>query len=168
MAIPNQKTTIAGTNVAKIDTRKSRRLGLVVALVALVGIASAGAGYVLGNSRMSTQAGDTTRSEAPIFVALEPFTVNLKSDDGRNRFLHIGMSLRVADVQSQKQAMQYLPQLRSRILLLLSNRQADSLATQDDRTQLAGEILQALNRPVTPDQPPSRFTDIAFTAFMIQ
>ena len=167
MATSSHKTTSA-TSAARTQNTRQRRLDVIAGLMVLVGLISGGAGYLLGSSHVLKHGDEAARAETPILVPLEPFTVNLKSDDGRNRFLHIGLSVKAADERSQKQAMQYLPEVRSRVLILLSNRQADSLAAPGDRTRLAAEVLQALNKPLAPDQVPPRFTDVAFTTFMIQ
>jgi len=100
-------------------------------------------------------------------VALEPFTVNLQADD-RDRFLHIGLTLKVADAKTQAQIIQYLPETRSRILSLLSNRDPAALVTADDKNKLAAEILKALNKPLASSQPPQHITNVLFTAFVVQ
>jgi len=105
--------------------------------------------------------------EVPIFIALEPFTVNLQSE-GRPRFLHIGVTLKVNDAKSQEQVTQYLPEARSRVLMLLSNRKPESLSTQEDKNQLSTEILRTLNKPFSPSQVPQQISDVVFTAFVLQ
>ena len=46
-----------------------------------------------------------------------------------------------------------MPELRSRTLMLLSNRTADSLVSPDDKSKLAEEIRSELNRPLNDDLP---------------
>jgi flagellar FliL protein len=72
--------------------------------------------------------------EKPIFVALEPLTVNLQSE-GRPRFLHVGMALKVRDEQAKAQIVEFMPELRSRLLMLLSNRPPESLVTHGRQGQ---------------------------------
>lgn len=146
---------------------KKSRLGLIL-IVLTATLAAAGAAYYFtfmqnyGKSAAAAPMPDT-----PIFVALEPFTVNLQADD-RDRFLHIGLTLKVADAKTQAQIIQYLPETRSRILSLLSNRDPASLVSADDKSKLAAEILKALNKPLAGSQPPQHITNVLFTAFVVQ
>ena len=105
--------------------------------------------------------------EKPIFVALEPITVNVQGE-GRNRFLHVGMSLKVRDEKAKAQVMEFMPELRSRALLMLSNRQADTLQTTEDKSRLAAEILGELTRPLNDSLPPQGISGVSFTAFVVQ
>jgi flagellar FliL protein len=141
-------------------------IGIAIALLLVAAIASATA-YYLGGSRSPAAAAPAVKVEAPIFVALEPFTVNLRQDE-RERFLHIGVMLKVSDIRSQARITEYLPEARSRILLMLANRQPDSLVTAEDKKQLAAEILKTLNQPFSADQPAQHITDVLFTAFVVQ
>jgi len=155
------------TSTIKVNTRKSRKfVVLLVALVALGITATAAAAYFyLGDNHKGTAAAPVPAD--PIFIALEPLTVNLQPN-GRIRFLHIGVTLKVADIKSQSQVTQYLPEVRSRVLTVLSNRQPDLLVTPNDKTQLAGEIMAVLNQPFAPNLPPQKISSVMFTTFMLQ
>lgn len=147
-------------------TPKKTKLGLILGVLAAALIA-AGAAYYLARMQPSAKTVTAPVPETPIFVALDPFTVNLQADD-RDRFLHIGLTLKVADAKSQAQIVQYLPEARSRILSLLSNRAPNSLITADDKSQLAAEILKVLNKPLASSQPPQHIINVLFTAFVVQ
>lgn len=150
----------------KVNAPKGRMFGVALgAMVAIIAVA--GVAFYLGNSRTAHQAAAAPVAEIPIFIALEPFTVNLQSE-GRPRFLHIGVTLKVSNTKSQEQVNQYLPEARSRVLMLLSNRKPESLSTQDDKNQLSAEILKTLNKPFSPSQTPQQITDVVFTAFVLQ
>lgn len=145
---------------------KKRKLGLI--LIALTAaLAAAGAAYYFTSMQGNAKVAAVAPLETPIFVALDPFTVNLQGDD-RDRFLHIGVTLKVADAKTQAQIVQYLPEARSRILGLLSNRDPNSLVTSDDKNKLAAEILKTLNKPLSSNQPPQHITNVLFTAFVVQ
>jgi flagellar FliL protein len=145
---------------------KPRKLMMLIAVVVLGLVATAAAAYYyLGNRPSHTEA--TALPVDPIFVALEPFTVNLQPN-GRSRFLHVGLTLKVADAASQGQVTKYLPEVRSRILSVLSNREGDSLLTPEQKAQLAGELLAALKQPFAPNLPPVKLSSVMFTTFMLQ
>ena len=154
------------TSTDKVKPPKTRKLiVLVVTLVALGVSAAAAAAYYLNNNHTGAEAVAVPIN--PIFVALEPFTVNLQPN-GKSRFLHVGVTLKVSDVKSQSQVTQYLPEVRSRVLTVLSNRQPDSLLTPDDKSRLASEILTALNQSFAPNLPSQKIASVMFTTFMLQ
>jgi flagellar basal body-associated protein FliL len=104
---------------------------------------------------------------APLFVALEPMTVNLQPG-GRSRFLHAAVTLKVPDAKSQALVTQYLPEVRSRLLTVLSNRASDALITPEEKAKLAAEIMAALNQPLVPNLPSLKISSVMFTTFMLQ
>lgn len=159
-SIPVPPTAIAS------PSRKGRMI-IIVLLVLGVVAGAAGAAYYYFVMRASPAAAVAKPPAAPIFVALDPFTVNLQPN-GRSRFLHVAVSLKVSDTKSQAQIVQYLPEVRSRVLTALSNRNAESLTTADEKTLLAAEILAALNKPFLPNQPPQTISSVMFTTFMLQ
>ncbi|MBY4897005.1 flagellar basal body-associated protein FliL [Cupriavidus sp. AU9028] len=137
--------------------------GIVVA--AALGAGSFFLGSLLSNRAPAAPAAPVV--PAPIFVALDSFTVNLKSDDG-DRFLHTGLSVKVADAATQARIAEYLPEVRSRVLLLLSAKQPADLATVEGKQKLAQEIRQSLALPFAPALPAQQVLDVLFTSFVVQ
>lgn len=164
----NSRSKVMATSTSTVNTpRKRFRKGLLIALGALVALGITGgaaAAYYLRGNHKETVA---VVVADPIFVALEPLTVNLQPN-GKIRFLHVGVTLKVADIKSQSQVTQYLPEVRSRVLTVLSNRQPDSLVTSDDKTKLADEIKAVLNQPFAPNLPLAKISSVMFTTFMVQ
>lgn len=141
---------------------------LIAALISISLCALAVAAYAITRTSPDAEAKPAKQAvEKPVFVTLEPITVNLQGE-GRSRFLHIGMSLRVRDDKAKAQVMEFMPELRSRALLTLSNRQADSLQTTEDKSRLADEILAELKRPLNDSLPPQGIVGVSFNAFVIQ
>ena len=152
----------------EVTPPKKRRLGLLL-LLAVLGMGAAGAAgaYYYFNYLNQAKAPVAPAPIAPIFVALEPFTVNLQPG-GRARFLHVGVTLKVVDAKTQALVVQYLPEVRSRVLTVLSNRQADALVEAADKAQLAVDLMAALNLPFAPSMVPQKIASVMFTAFMLQ
>lgn len=135
-------------------------------LVAALGVG----GFVLGSVFGGNHAPAAPAAPVvppPIFVPLDAFTVNLKSEDG-DRFLHTGLSLKVADSDTQARLAQYQPEARSRILLILSARQPGDLATVEGKRKLAQDIQQAVSQPFASGLPPQKILDVLFTSFVVQ
>jgi len=146
---------------------KSSKL-IIAALFTISLCALAVAAYAMTRTQHSQeQAPREAPIEKPIFVTLEPITVNLQSE-GRSRFLHVGMTLKVRDEAAKAQVTEFMPELRSRALMMLSNRQVDSLVTTEDKARLAGEILAELKRPLADALPPQGITSVSFSAFVVQ
>ena len=135
-------------------------------LVVVLGVGGFVLGSVLGGNRQPATAAAPV-VPPPIFVPLDAFTVNLKSEDG-DRFLHTGPSLKVADSETQARLAQYQPEARSRILLLLSARQPADLATVEGKRKLAQDVQAAITQPFAPGLPPQKILDVLFTSFVVQ
>ena len=104
---------------------------------------------------------------APIFIPITPFTVTLQSAD-RERIVHIAMTLRVADEQSRQRIEKYMPEVRSRVLMLLSAQTPESVQTPQGKVDLASALLKAINKPFTPLPDGQYVTDVLFTEFVVQ
>ena len=133
-------------------------------------MAGLGGGYYYYFFFMQSKDGSPRKEvkvEPPIFMLLEPFTVNLQPG-GRGRFLHVAVTLKMGNAISQAQMTQYLPEVRSRVLSTLSNREAESLATPEDKARLSGEIMQSLSQPFGPNTPQQKISSVMFTTFMLQ
>lgn len=138
----------------------------MLALAVLTALAAGGGAtfYVLrGNVVQAAPAAPVK----PIFVTLEPLTVNVQGES-RQRFLHVGVTLKVGDEKAQARINEAMPELRSRLLLLLSNRDPAGLATLEDKLALAELIRTELNRPVAKGLPPQGIDGVGFTAFVLQ
>ncbi|MBN8488973.1 MAG: flagellar basal body-associated FliL family protein [Burkholderiales bacterium] len=83
----------------------------------------------------------------PIFVPLDPFTVNL-ADRDTDRFAQIGVTLQVEDAKAGDEIKAYLPAIRNNILLLLSRKSAQDLAGAEGKELLAEEILRVAVQPM--------------------
>jgi flagellar protein FliL len=153
------------TQVAPSAPRSSKLL--IGLLIAVSLCALGGGGYALSRSNLFAREAAAPVPQKPIFVTLEPLTVNVQSE-GRGRFLHIGMALKVRDEQAKAQLVEFMPELRSRLLLLLSNRQPESLLSTQDKARLAEEIRTELNKPLGPNLPAQDISSVSFNTFVVQ
>jgi len=104
---------------------------------------------------------------APIFIPIEPFTVSVQSAN-TERMLHVALTLRVSDEQTRQRIEKYMPEVRSRILLLASSQTPESVQTPQGKVDLANAIVKAVNKPFTPIPDGQYVTDVLFTAFVVQ
>jgi|SRR5476649_1175318 len=106
---------------------------------------------------------------APIFLPLDTFTVNLVNpSNDPDRVLYIGLTLRLSDEETRTMMTNFLPSVRSRLLLLLSRQDADTLANEQGKQHLIEQIKQVLNEPLVAGQPRPVVNDVLFTAFILR
>lgn len=83
----------------------------------------------------------------PVFVPLDPFTVNL-SDKDVDRFAQVGITLEVIDAKTADQIKAFLPAIRSNVLMVLSHKTSVELLTREGKEKLAREVLRESVRPM--------------------
>lgn len=148
--------------------KKSKRAIWIPLLVLITLAALATAGYSYW--RMQQQPSASVKAEpapppAPVFFALDTFTVNLGNAD---RVLYIGITLRMKDEATRSRLNEYLPEVRSRLLLLFSRQNAATLATEEGKQQLIAAIKETLATPLVVGQPKQVVTDVLYTAFILR
>jgi flagellar FliL protein len=164
----NQQVTVQPANPGPI-----KRILLIV-LIALLAAAAAAAGTWFFMSRREAapapaQSGAAAAPLAvPVFFPLEPMTVNLQSDDGQQHYLRIGLTLKLNDPKVQQQLTDHMPEIRSRILLALSNKHPDDLAPLEGKRALAVELKTLIGQPTDKGAPPVNVEDVLFTEFVVQ
>lgn len=152
-----------------------RLLKFILLLIIIVGASVGGTMLFMNRNSMS---GPSTPAEsapaaappavaAPIFAELEPFTVTLYGEI-RNRILYTAITLRLADDASRKQIQDYMPEVRDRILKVLSAQQLAQIQTPEGRQALSAAIKTELTRPFAPQLPGPQVSDVLFTAFVVQ
>jgi flagellar FliL protein len=83
----------------------------------------------------------------PVFVALDPFVVNL-TDRDTDRYAQIGITLQVEDEKASEEIKAYLPAIRNNILLLLSHKSSEELMAEGGKEKLAQQILREAALPM--------------------
>lgn len=85
-------------------------------------------------------------------MPLDTFTVNLVTPDNNpDRVLYIGLTLRLPDESTRRQLNDFLPEVRSRLLMLLSRQEASQLANEQGKQRLVAQIKDVLSPPLVKD-----------------
>lgn len=133
---------------------KSKKLLIIGAVVVLLlVIAGAAAAWVLSNRHAADEDGQETEARsssplaAPTFLPLETMVVNL-ADPGGERFVQVGITLELRDTKTADTVKQYMPSIRSGILMLLSQRNSDELLMREGKEKLAADIAREVARPL--------------------
>lgn len=120
-----------------------------------------------GDSKKREVQEDQQPSAPPIYVKVDPFTVNLQGDQ-YGRLLYVGLSLQVGDEETRDFLRENMPQVRSRLLILHSAQSPQKLATTEGKEALAAAIIQTLSTPMAAGQPELHIDDVLFTEFIVQ
>jgi flagellar protein FliL len=145
-----------------------KKLIIIVAAALLLVLAGGGTGlFLLKKSRAAAEAeaeaeetdgkaaakakADEEKAEEkrlpPIFVPLDPFTVNLADRDAE-RYAQIGVTLQIEDAKVGEELKLYMPAIRNNILMLLAHKTAGELLTREGKLRLAQEIRREAMRPL--------------------
>jgi flagellar protein FliL len=160
------------TPAAAAAPKKGKKKTLLLVSIALLVLGGGGAAawYFMGSDEAHEAAAPARKAEPikpPVFVAIEPFTVNLQQESG-DQFLQVAFTLQVPD-QTQVELMKlYMPLLRSRVLLLLSGKKASELSTVDGKKKLQEEIIAQAKLPFIAHGGPQTVNGVFFTSFVIQ
>ncbi|WP_027792988.1 flagellar basal body-associated protein FliL [Paraburkholderia acidipaludis] len=145
---------------------------IVIALIALLaaGAAAGATWFVMQRHEASAPAATASAPvpAVPVYFALDPMTVNLQSDDGETHYLRIGLTLKLDTLATQDALRDRMPEIRSRVLLALSNKHPEDLATLDGKHALATELAALIAQPTEPHGTPAHVEDVLFTEFVVQ
>jgi flagellar FliL protein len=124
-------------------------------------------------SQMINQTGEVEKTAVaippPIYVPMEVFTLTLKpsSQGGPSRVLHIGLTLKLADEESREHLEKFLPEIRSRLLILFSQQMAEQLTHDNGKHGLIEKIKDVVNKPIA-GEARVHVTDVLFNAFILR
>lgn len=127
--------------------KKSSKKLVLGAVAALVLVIAAGAGWYFTKGKDDAHQVEEVKvapPKTPIFVALEPFTVNLQRETS-DQYLQMGITMKIFEVDIETKIKANLPEIRSKILQLLTTKTATELLTAEGKTQLVKEILALSN-----------------------
>lgn len=149
---------------------------IIALLIGMSALAAVNIYMLMQPSSSGSQVEDPAKAEAAkpvveqlaLFVKIDPFTVNLQSDDFGNRLLYTGITLQVGNKETEAFLLERMPQVRSRLLSLFSGHNAAELVTPQGKELLRDEVLATLRTPMSPSQPELALHDVLFTEFIVQ
>ncbi|HYD61002.1 MAG TPA: flagellar basal body-associated protein FliL [Noviherbaspirillum sp.] len=158
-----------GAGAAPPPSKKSsKKLLLIVGAAVLLAGGAGGAWFFMsGNAPEGAAPAKQEPPKPPVFVAMEPFTVNLQPE-GVEQYLQVQFTVQVSDEKQVELLKLYMPLVRSRLLLLLSSKKPSELSTPEGKKKLQDEIVAAIKQPFTPQSQPQGVNGVFFTSFVIQ
>ena len=111
--------------------------------------------------------GENGGGKASMFYAIDPPLVVNFEDGSAVRFLQISMEVMARDQKAIDSVQKNIPLIRNNLLLLMSNRNYQSLMSREGKEKLRQEALTEL-RAVQKKQGGEDVEDILFTSFVVQ
>lgn len=152
--------------------KKSKKLLIIiVAAVAALALLGGGAAFFMMKSKPAAEADDEggdapakiekaekarkskkDQDAPPVFAKLEAFTVKLQTEN-QDAYLQAVPELRVLDAHLGDKIKQYTPEIRHKVLLILSGKKPSELSTPQGVQRLANEMRVAINAIIEPPVP---------------
>lgn len=172
--------------------KKSKKLLIIIlAVVLLVVLGGGGAAYMLlkkgepeeGDEDVAEETAKPKKKDkkkdahaAPVFVNLDPFTVNLVPETG-DQYLQVALSLELEDALEEATLKAQMPKIRNNLTLLLSSKKASELLPKEGKEHLAEALKDEINSVIEPPKknkkgevvaPEGPVKSVLFTSFIIQ
>ena len=111
--------------------------------------------------------GEEGSGKASVFYAIDPPLVVNFEDGSVVRFLQITMEIMAHDPKVIESVQKNVPLIRNNLLLLMSNRNYQTLMSRDGKDKLRAEALVEVNN-VQKKQGGEAVDDVLFTSFVVQ
>jgi flagellar FliL protein len=177
---------------------KGKKMLVIIVAVVLLLVAAGGGWFVFGRKAASEDGEEAPvehvadkHKTPPVYLPMENMVVNL-ADPGGEKFAQIGITIETTDQKTSDAVKAYLPNIRSGVLMLISQRTSEELLSKDGKTKLSLDVLREVSRPLgyTVEEPedeheakpkkkgedaprkrraePNPVTGILFSSFIIQ
>lgn len=169
MAIaPNKKDAKDEAEVARAPRKKSNKKLFVIIAIGVLVLLAAGAGAYYFLVYKNNGATAETKPVVQIFVPLEVFTVNLRPENDNQQYLQAILSLQVPSEKDAQALKDRMPEVRNRIIFILSAKSASELSSVEGKVNLTAEIIAALKKPFMGSESEQDLTGAYFTSFIVQ
>jgi flagellar FliL protein len=141
------------TEASAPKSKKKLIIIIVVVIVVLLVVGGAAAWFLTKDKGAESGAegrADAPKAESkeePKFISLDAFTVNLQREEGAeaDQYLQLNVSLKVVESDLEEKVKAVLPEIRSKINLLLSSKRASEIVTIVGKKKLALDIATEAN-----------------------
>jgi flagellar FliL protein len=151
---------------APVVKKNSKKLLVTGVAMLILGVAGGGGWFWLHQQHPAEP--KVAEKKAPVFVTLEPFTVNLLQEVG-DHYLQVGVVYQVEGDKTVEAMKTYMPIIRNRILLLLSGKHPNDISHVEGKQQLVTELVNVARESLPEGTAPERGIAGAYlSAFVIQ
>lgn len=153
-----------------------KKLIIIIAAVAVLVLGGGGGAFVMMSKKKAAAEAEAEAEDGgkaptkaavkhdpkavPVFVPLDPFTVNLADRDA-DRYAQVGITLELDDLKTEAAIKTYMPAIRNNILLALADSTAGELMGRDGKAKLAERVRRETSRAlgVEVEEPEAEVTE---------
>jgi flagellar protein FliL len=103
-----------------------------------------------------------------VFYSLDPPLVVNFEDASAVRFLQVGVDVMARDPKAIEAVQKLSPLIRNNLLLVISNREYQTLMSADGKEALRSDALKELRKIIKKEAPDSEVEELLFTSFIVQ
>ncbi len=155
---------------AEKTEKKSGKKGLIIMiLVAVIAIgAGAGGTWFFMQGQQENEFEPPRPKKIPTaFKELDIFTVNLQPEE-KGQYLQLGLTIKMRDTDVSIEIDRLIPEIRNRILLILTSKTANDLATLAGKQLLSSELTDEVRKTLDSEAHREEILEVLFTSFVIQ
>jgi len=186
---------------APAEKPKSKKmLIIIIAAVVLLALIGGGAAFFLMKKKPADEEGQEETAKAapkvvhkappdpkkpPVYLPMEPMVANL-ADPGGGRFVQLGITFKLDEAKTGDLVKQFMPSIRSAVLIAVSKRTADELLAPEGKEKLTRTIIRVASEQLgyeVEDEdeeenpakkkkkrnlPPSPIEDVLYSSFIVQ
>lgn len=161
----SEQAPAADADADAATPKKSKKMLFIIIGVVVLLAGGGGGAWFMTQAKHEPGVAKVEPPKPPVFMPLEIFTVNLQ---GGVQYLQTDITLQVSDPAQIEEIKLHMPRVRSRLLALLSSKNAEDLASTESKKKLAKEIMDQVSQPFYPKGKPQKIDDVLFTTFVIQ
>jgi flagellar protein FliL len=140
-----------------------KKLIMIIVIALVVVLVGAGVALMLMKKKAPVEGEDGEEADAqssaktevhapkpgtlPVYLPLDPFTVNL-ADKDVDRYAQVGMTLEVVDQKTADLLKSYMPAIRSGVLVVLSYKTASALLSKEGKELLQKQVQAEAVKPL--------------------
>lgn len=147
-AKPAKPAPAAPAEGAPAPAKSNKLLIIVIALLVLIIAGGAGWYFTKGHDAPADAHAEEAKhapAAEPKFIPLpEKFTVNLQPEDG-DQYLQAGITLKILNPALETKIKAAMPEIHSKLLLLLSSKKASELLSTEGKKILVQQIIGEVN-----------------------
>ena len=147
MSKPPTKLAAAPAESEAAPAKKGKKK-IIIIFVLVLAIAGATGWYFTQGHAPEEGHVETVKAELlhdPIFVPLgENFTVNLQREEG-DQYLQAGITLKILQPELEEKIKKAMPEIKSKLLFLLSSKLPSELQTLEGKNRLVAEIISEVD-----------------------
>jgi flagellar protein FliL len=163
------KSAPAAADEADGKPKKKGKLLIIIGLIAVLAGGGGGAWFFM-QPKAGAKAAHAKKEKSakpPTFVELDTFTVNLQPHS-EGQFLQTALVAKLTDAAAGEQIKTHMPEIKNRILLLMSSKTAEELSSLKGKEQLGKAIAGQIKATLTDKEQAQHVAGVLFTSFVIQ